>query len=118
MSETANTEPIYVELGESSFYMESAVYSGETKVAETELLTGTIYRAIVGSQPAVITLEGRILPDEKSYFISLIKDNLGKSVASLSVNGDSYSEMVLTKGNVTFSDKSFTGKCVMVFKSL
>lgn len=111
-------ESIPVTVDGRSFFMSSAVFSAETQLSEVELVNAQVSRTVTGSQPCHITLEGKILPCDRSFFKSLIADCAGKVLTSVTIGGDEYSDMVMVRGSCTFSDNSFVGKCVLVLRKL
>lgn len=106
-------ENITVKLANDTFYMSNAVFSSESWISEVKLLSGYVSRTVTGGRPLVISLTGSILPNDREFYQKLIKTYSGNMIPSINIDGKNYSNLILTKGNCYFDNKSFLGKCVL-----
>ncbi|WP_124099394.1 hypothetical protein [Ruminococcus sp. Marseille-P6503] len=111
-------QSVKVVIGENELYMSDMIFYGETRLSEVPLLSGATDRKIAGSQPLSITLQGKVLPCDRSFYRNLISQYSGQAVPEITIDGSEYSDLVLVKGTLKFSDKAFAGECILQLKGL
>lgn len=108
----------HVNINSDGFYAENVGISVKTIVSEVGLANGGFNRTIKGSQPNIITLEGRVLPSDKSTFEQIIKKYVGKANLTVVLGSSVNSSMMMSEGEVVFRSGELLGKMKMVFKRL
>lgn len=117
-TQVISRENIRAALNGKAFFMSEVIFSGGTRISEVMLITDECDRRTAGGEPFTITLKGKILPCDKDYFRELIAQYSGSEIESAVIDGTEYSRLVLTKGNLRFSDGALAGECVLQLKKL
>jgi len=107
-----------VKIGSSQFYADEIIFSAQTKIAETALTSGKIYRTVTGSQQAEITVKSRVLPSDESFFRALISDCAGKSGLTVTTGDNEVSGMSMKSASLKFTSGSLYGSLEMNFIKL
>lgn len=108
----------FILLGKYHFYAETVIIGAQTKLYEQGISTGEIHRALEGAEPGIVTIETRVLPQDRRYFADMVLDLAGKILPSITAGGIALTDAVMTKGTMSWSNQNFTGKCVLVFKKM
>lgn len=111
-------ESVKIVLGEDEFYMNEAVFVGETKLSEIALVNGETDRKIVSSQPVFITLKGKVLPCDREFYLDLISQYSGQAIEEITIDETDYTDLVMIKGTLKLSDQAFVGECILQLKGL
>lgn len=104
--------------GSTVLNFEHIEFKRGTKVSEYPVIGERIDMAIEGSTPKQLTLKGRFLVKDFSRINSYIKSNTGQIIPSFSLNGTSYSNMILIDGRTELDSSKVFGDMVFIFKSM
>lgn len=103
--------------GEFQFYYDSAVFSCGAAHTEILMASGGYSRDYAGKKPFQTVLCGKLMPSECSYFSQMI-NSLSQNSFCLVLGDTTYSECILSYGEVRFSENSFLGDFKLIFKEI
>lgn len=94
-------------VGVDIFFKELEI-SGETGVAKTLLLNGSVYKKCTGSAGAELTVRGKMLKDDAPLIQKLCLA-FGIGPMNIAIDGEEYDHMVLKKLDIRFAPQALLG---------
>lgn len=103
---------------DNSFKFNSLEYECGTKVSSYEILSNGLSSAVNGKLPFKFILKGRFLRDDFKTLEKYINENSGKLLDKISINGASYSSMVLLNANINLSSNGNIGEMTFILQKV
>ncbi len=106
----ASGNEICVAVGEQTYYFSTLRAVVTSRVEDTALVSGELYRVRAAGYGQTFFLKGRISLDEMSEYIGLLRE-LAQGANEIEINGEAFESLTLLSGRVTSGEGEAFGEC-------